>query len=197
MTLEQQLADMAGASDDALMTVRVGDVRVMVAERSRADALADELKAKPALSVVYGPMPESNGKSNFTAILCRDGNILDGFTIARSEYPDRVRYDADCVRFLIGELAERPELLDYDGDKHSGYAAPAPASQDDAREAVLCNIADIVHYGGLRNVSVDEGVVAIRRLTLPWFNRNGTRLDAARRVDAALEAAIVAAKKEG
>lgn len=80
--------------------------------------------AVPSLSVVCGPMPETNGKSNFTAILCRDGNVSDGFTIARSEYPDRVQYDADCVRFIIGELSERPNLLDYDGDKHSGYVDP-------------------------------------------------------------------------
>lgn len=80
----------------------------------------------PLLKVMSSPMPESNGKSNFTAILMRDGgDICDGFTIARSEYPDRVRYEADCVRWLIGELPEKPFILDYDADKHSGYKAPA------------------------------------------------------------------------
>jgi hypothetical protein len=43
------------------------------------------------------------------------------FAFARSEYPDRVRYDADRMRYLIGELTERPDLLAYDSDKHSGY----------------------------------------------------------------------------
>lgn len=84
---------------------------------------------QPELTVWEGAMPESNGKSNFTAVLMRKGaglfdGISGGMTIARSEYPDRVRYEADCVRWLIGELKEQPCILDYDADKHSGYAAP-------------------------------------------------------------------------
>lgn len=76
---------------------------------------------QPKLTVVYTAMPESNGKSNWTAFLCRvdengKPNIFDGFQFARSEYTDQVRYDADCMRFLIGELDERPCVLDYDGD---------------------------------------------------------------------------------
>lgn len=81
--------------------------------------------AQPALTVWEGVMPESNGKSNFTAILHRKDakgfDIYDGYTIAQSEYPDRVRYEADCVRHLIGELSEQPEFWNYDADKHSGY----------------------------------------------------------------------------
>lgn len=80
--------------------------------------------AVPELSVFYGPMPESNGKSNFTAILYRGDDISGGFTFARSEYPDRVRYEADCMRHIIGQLAEEPDILTYDAEKHSGYAAP-------------------------------------------------------------------------
>lgn len=78
----------------------------------------------PKLSVWYGSMPESNGKSNWTAILVRDGDISSGITIARSEYPDRVRYEADRMRFLIGEISDEPFILDYDEKKHSGYVAP-------------------------------------------------------------------------
>lgn len=78
----------------------------------------------PPLTVWYGPMPESNGKSNFTAILMRKGgSITDGITIDRSEYPDRVRYEADRIRYLIGEITQSPFILDYDADLHSGYAA--------------------------------------------------------------------------
>ncbi len=82
---------------------------------------------QPELEVWYGAMPETNGKSNFTAILRRkDADMFDTnqITIDRSEYPDRVRYEADRVRYLIGELAEEPWILDYDADKHSGYAPP-------------------------------------------------------------------------
>lgn len=88
-------------------------------------------RATPAdhskLMVWSGAMPESNGKTNFTAILHR-GDISKGFTIERSEYPDRVRYEADCVRWLIGEIDKEPWILDYDADKHSGYVAPADYS---------------------------------------------------------------------
>lgn len=84
----------------------------------------------PQLTVWENPMPESNGKSNFTAILTRKDAtgfdiFTDGFTIARSEYPDRVRYEADCIRYIIGELKERPEIWLYDENKRSDYVAPA------------------------------------------------------------------------
>lgn len=83
---------------------------------------------QPQLTVWYGSMPESNGKLNFTAILNRKDAVglikFDGLTIARSEYPNRVLYEADCVRHLIGELAERPDILDYDTDKRSDYVPP-------------------------------------------------------------------------
>lgn len=86
--------------------------------------------ARPELTVWCGPMPESNGKSNFTAILMRKGadcfdGIAGGITIERSEYPDRVRYEADRMRYLIGELESEPDILAYDPDKHSGYKVPA------------------------------------------------------------------------
>lgn len=80
----------------------------------------------PNLAVWYGSMPESNGKSNWTAIL-HNGDIASGITLDRSEYPDRVRYEADRARWLIGELADEPFILDYDADKHSGYTAPQAA----------------------------------------------------------------------
>lgn len=89
-------------------------------------ALTAEKVAGQDLAVWYGPMPESNGKTDWTAILHK-GDLAEGHTIDRSEYPDRVRYAADCVRYLIGELQDRPWILDYDADKHSGYVAPTAA----------------------------------------------------------------------
>lgn len=86
--------------------------------------------AQQGLAVFYGKMPESNGKSNWTAILYRKsedgllGGIADGITIDRSEYPDRVRYEADCVRYLIGEIDKKPNILEYDSELHSGYVDP-------------------------------------------------------------------------
>ena len=115
---------------DLMMTI--GRLRV---ERERLEAepngmmqLSNELaemKRKCAeLTVWYGAMPESNGKTNWTAILHRKGECLStGITIDRSEYPDRVRYEADRMSHLIGELTEEPDILAYDANKRSGYTA--------------------------------------------------------------------------
>ena len=86
-------------------------------------AMLQGANGKPELTVWYGAMPESNGKANWTAILHRkgEGRCMNGFTIDRSEYPGRVLYAADRVRYLIGEKSERPSILDYDADAHSGY----------------------------------------------------------------------------
>jgi len=88
--------------------------------------------ADPGLTVWYGSMPESNGKKNWTAILYHK-ELETGLTLARSEYPDRVRYIADRARHLIGEIGKEPWILDYDGDKRepqvpsSGAGQPRPA----------------------------------------------------------------------
>lgn len=83
---------------------------------------------KPELTVWYGPMPESIGKTNWTAMLHRKGqHPWEGITIDCSEYPERTLYEADRMRHLIGELADEPDILAYDADKHSGYVAPGKA----------------------------------------------------------------------
>lgn len=110
----------------------------------KLDGLIAQAQAAPeaepvALSVWYGSMPESNGKSNWTAILYRKGEgWSEGITIDRGEYPDRVRYEADCMRFLIGELAGEPDILDYDAEAHSGYTAPQ-------HDAELVELLDRLH----------------------------------------------------
>ncbi|MBB4867179.1 hypothetical protein HNP46_006090 [Pseudomonas nitritireducens] len=103
----------------------VSEVEQLRARVAELEAMVKELEARPRLKVWYGSMPESNGKSNFTAILMREGGeMFEGITIERSEYPDRVRYEADNVRWLLGDIPEKPFILDYDADKHSGYKAP-------------------------------------------------------------------------
>lgn len=114
-------ASESGEFDTALQ----GELAVVEAVLRVASAPVSEIRSD--LTVWYGSMSESNGKSNFTATLMRKGATAfdtNQFTFARSEYPDRVRYDADCMRYLIGEINTQPCILDYDADKHSGYAAP-------------------------------------------------------------------------
>lgn len=69
------------------------------------------------MTVWVGTMPESNGKTNHTVILHRVGqSIMDGITIHVSEYPGRAAYEADELRYLIGELENEPCILEYDTD---------------------------------------------------------------------------------
>lgn len=91
------------------------------------------IAAQPELFVWYGSMPESSGKSNWTALLIRKGEsplTSPAHTIDRSEYPDRVRYEADRVRFLIGELDKEPCILDYDADKCDSPVVAQPNVPD-------------------------------------------------------------------
>jgi len=98
----------------------------------------------PALEVWVGAMPESNGKTNHTAILKRKGSQLwdedVAITIDRSEYPGRVQYEADRMRYLIGEIDKEPCIMDYDPDEHSGYVKP-PAQPTQA-EVLLKSLWD-------------------------------------------------------
>jgi len=101
-----------------------------------------------AVTVWYGKMPESNGRENWTASL-RRVNSTDPwgqeFCFARSEYPDRVRYEADRVRWIIGELPERPDILAYDADKHSGYVPPASPVVPVGREVLVKAVATAIN----------------------------------------------------
>jgi len=110
----------------------VGNLAMMLHQRGEAILAAPQASeaVRNALAVWYGSMPESNGRKNWTAILYRKGEVVfDGphITIDRSEYPDRVRYEADRVRYLIGEIDEEPWILDYDADKCD---APPQADKD-------------------------------------------------------------------
>lgn len=88
-------------------------------------AMLQGADGKPELTVWYGSMPETNGKTNWTAMLHRKGqHPWEGITIERSEHPDRVRYKSDRMRHLIGEFSEEPDILEYDADAHSGYVKP-------------------------------------------------------------------------
>jgi hypothetical protein len=78
------------------------------------------MNEQPKLTVWFGSMPESNGKKNWTAILHRKGGgamaFADGITLARSEHHDRVRYEADRARYMIGEIPNPPDITQYDAD---------------------------------------------------------------------------------
>ena len=124
-------ADLLGdLARDAAAHINAGNIDAARAVLAKARKVAYS-GAAPKLAVWYGAMPESNGRTNWTAIL-HTGDNAEGFTIDRSEYPDRVRYEADRVRYLIGDLDVQPWITDYDADKHSGYVEPAAPTPTDA-----------------------------------------------------------------
>lgn len=86
-----------------------------VTEQEKPRKRKTQSRGDGELTVWYGSMPESNGRTNWTAIVHR-GNLRAGFTIERAEYPDIVRYSADRMRWIIGELDEEPNILEYNGD---------------------------------------------------------------------------------
>ncbi len=95
------------------------------AQQSDTQAKLDVAQIKRSELVVwYGSMPETNGKENWTVILHPIGELYEGYTVARSEYPDRIRYEADRLRWLLGDNTERPDIVKVDVDKHSGYVEP-------------------------------------------------------------------------
>lgn len=137
---KQKPVAMVDAGDDGYFAEILPDCSVGVGDMLYAfPPLNVDPVAAPAvaLEVWFGPMSESNGKTNWTAILHR-GDITQGITIERSEYKDRVRYEADRMRWMIGVLEEEPDILQYDADLHSGYktsAVPAPSVPEEWREA--------------------------------------------------------------
>lgn len=78
--------------------------------------------AQPRLTVRLASFPESNGKRNWTALLVRadkwDGLVgsCGGISLACGELWNRVAYEAERARFLIGERDTEPFILDYGDD---------------------------------------------------------------------------------
>jgi len=80
------------------------------------------LNKQPKLTVRMRSYPESNGKRNWTASIVRVDNFDKlvgtggGITVARGEYWNRVAYEAERARCLIGERENEPFILDYGVD---------------------------------------------------------------------------------
>jgi hypothetical protein len=77
---------------------------------------------QPRLTVQLQSFPESNGKRNWTALLTRvdkwNGLVgsCGGIVVAHGELWNRVAYEAERAKFLIGERNTEPYILDYGDD---------------------------------------------------------------------------------
>lgn len=80
------------------------------------------VRPQPRLTVRLQSFPESNGKRNWTALLVRVdawGGLVGncgGITVARGEFWNRVAYEAERAKLLIGERDTEPDILDYGDD---------------------------------------------------------------------------------
>jgi hypothetical protein len=76
------------------------------------------------LTVVLFKMPESNGKTNWQAYFRRKGDTdfeglvgsMGGICINWGECWNRVAYEAERARFLLGERNAEPSLMGYGKD---------------------------------------------------------------------------------
>jgi hypothetical protein len=77
---------------------------------------------QPKLTVKLMSFPESNGKRNWTAMIVREGKWnglignCGGVTVAYGEFWNRVAYEAERAKLLIGERDTEPHILDYGDD---------------------------------------------------------------------------------
>lgn len=105
--------------DTLPVVILAKDLRAMLAA---APALTAAPSAQPRLTVRVQSFPESNGKRNWTALLVRVnpwGGLIGncgGITIDRGEFWNRVAYEAERARLLIGERDTEPDVLDYGDD---------------------------------------------------------------------------------
>lgn len=102
---------------DSHKFARAIEAAVLASTGGKVDAIA-----QPELVVIVESYPESNGNRNWTATLRPvnkwDGLIgsLGGITIARGECWNRVAYEAERARFMLGSRDTEPFILDYGDD---------------------------------------------------------------------------------
>ena len=81
-----------------------------------------DAEKQPRLTVKLQSYPETNGKRNWTALLVRVdkwGGLVGnsgGISIAHGELWNRVAYEAERTKLLIGERDTEPCILDYGED---------------------------------------------------------------------------------
>lgn len=91
-------------------------------EKERNQVEMNDAQAQPALKVVLTSFPESNGKRNWTAFFKRvepfDGlaGSCGGITIDYGECWNRIAYEAERARVLLGERISEPDILEYGKD---------------------------------------------------------------------------------
>lgn len=113
-----------GQPSRAIIRVGRDEGSAIAAWNTRAPASSERQDAQdqPRLTVRLTSFPESNGKRNWTALLAREekwGGLIGnagGITVARGELWNRVAYESERARFLLGLRDTEPFILDYGDD---------------------------------------------------------------------------------
>ena len=111
---DTDIAQAGNFTDEAYLEHRISQL-----EQKLSDA-----EKHPRLTVKLQAFPESNGKRNWTALLVRVdkwGGLIGncgGISIAHGELWNRVAYEAERTKLLIGERDTEPCILDYGEDIH-------------------------------------------------------------------------------
>lgn len=114
---EEENGDFNGAKYWRKRFQQVNHERLRLISQAQGDA-----REQPRLTVRLTSFPESNGKRNWTALLVREekwGGLIGnagGITVARGELWNRVAYEAERARFLLGQRGTEPFILDYGDD---------------------------------------------------------------------------------
>ena len=106
----------------------------------------DAVRQQPRLRVVVASFPETNGKRNWTALILREdhswGGLVGtagGVTLARGEMWNRVAYEAERAKYLIGLRDTEPFVLDYGDDTPTpdGWGGEKGPRRRNGRESVV------------------------------------------------------------
>ena len=93
-----------------------------MSKEQNGNAPVERRVMQPRLTVRLQSFPESNGKRNWTALLARVdewGGLVGncgGVTVDQGEFWNRVAYEAERAKLLIGERDTEPNILDYGDD---------------------------------------------------------------------------------
>lgn len=115
-----QFTPASGCLDGVLGTVLSGDVGLRGLDMEQEEVVAQ--LAQHRLTVVLHSFPESNGRTNWTAMFKRVEPFkglrgsAGGVTIDRGECWNRVAYHAERARVLLGERVSEPDLREYGDD---------------------------------------------------------------------------------
>lgn len=123
--MSQELVTKAANLRDLVLQLGDSPLKEAAEELSKAITSYKEggrVPSQPELKVVLGSFPESNGKRNWTALITRVepwGGLVGncgGITMARGELWNRVAYEAERAKLLLGLRDTEPHILDYGDD---------------------------------------------------------------------------------